>query len=92
MAQSTNRFLALADSPSRSRDKPDNQETISMPERVNFPKAVPETFQAIRDVNAIQGYFVTRPLPAHEIAGLTGEFNRTIRQDLFQDTSRTDPH
>jgi diguanylate cyclase (GGDEF)-like protein len=40
----------------------------------------------------IQGYFVTRPLPAHEIAGLIGEFNRTIRQDLFQDTSRTDPH
>jgi AhpD family alkylhydroperoxidase len=51
MAQSTNRFLALADSPSRSRDKPDNPETISMPERVYFPKAVPETFQAIREVN-----------------------------------------
>jgi AhpD family alkylhydroperoxidase len=53
MAQSTNWFLALADSPSRSRDKPDNQETISMSERVNFPKAIPETFQAICNVNAM---------------------------------------
>jgi AhpD family alkylhydroperoxidase len=52
MAQSTNQFLALADRPSRPRDKPADQETTTMSERVYFPRTVPDTYAAIRDLDA----------------------------------------
>jgi AhpD family alkylhydroperoxidase len=48
MAYLTRQFLALADSPSLIRDKPDDREANAMNERVYFPKAVPETYAAIR--------------------------------------------
>jgi AhpD family alkylhydroperoxidase len=52
MAQSTDQFLALADSPSHKRDKLDSQEIIAMHERVSILKAAPETYTAIRDLDA----------------------------------------
>jgi AhpD family alkylhydroperoxidase len=53
MAQSTNQFLALADSPSARRNKPRRQEEIAMPNRVYFPKAVPEVYAAMRELAAL---------------------------------------
>jgi hypothetical protein len=51
MAQLTNQFLALADRPFARRDKPRTQERFAMRERVYFPKAAPETYQAIRELD-----------------------------------------
>jgi EAL domain-containing protein (putative c-di-GMP-specific phosphodiesterase class I) len=39
----------------------------------------------------IQGYLVTRPCPANEVATLISEFTRTIRQDLFGTASDYTP-
>lgn len=39
----------------------------------------------------IQGYLVSKPFPANEVAALIGEFSRTIRHDLFGTTSDHNP-
>jgi AhpD family alkylhydroperoxidase len=54
MDQSTRRFLALADSPFAPPDKPGNQpECRTMRDRVRFATTVPETYAAIRALDAM---------------------------------------
>jgi AhpD family alkylhydroperoxidase len=55
MDQSTRQFLALADSPFARPDKPANHEGSPMHYRVSFPKAVPDTYAALRDADALIG-------------------------------------
>jgi AhpD family alkylhydroperoxidase len=52
MDQSTNQFLALADRPFAPPDKPDIQEDPPMHDRVYLPKAAPDTYAAIRELDA----------------------------------------
>jgi AhpD family alkylhydroperoxidase len=53
MAQSTKQFLALADSPCLSRDKPDNKGSHAMSKRVYFPATVPDTYAAVRELDGM---------------------------------------
>ena len=53
MDQSTRQFLALADRPFLPPDKPDNYEGSPMDGRVYFPRAAPDTYVAIRDLDAL---------------------------------------
>jgi AhpD family alkylhydroperoxidase len=53
MDQSTMQFLALADRPFPLPNKPDNTEDPPMQNRVSFPKAAPDTYAAIRDLDAL---------------------------------------
>jgi AhpD family alkylhydroperoxidase len=55
MDQSTKHFLALADSPFARTDKPANNKASPMHDRVSFPKAAPDTYAALRDVDALIG-------------------------------------
>jgi AhpD family alkylhydroperoxidase len=55
MDQSTRQFLALADRPFPPPDKLDTDEGSPMHDRVHFPKAAPDTYAALRDLDALIG-------------------------------------
>jgi len=55
MDQSTRQFLALADSPFARPDKLANHEDSPMYDRVSFSKAAPDTYAALRDLDALIG-------------------------------------
>jgi AhpD family alkylhydroperoxidase len=53
MDQSTRQFLALADRPFPPPDKPDSDKWSPMQDSVSFGRTVPDTYAAIRDVDAL---------------------------------------
>jgi AhpD family alkylhydroperoxidase len=53
MDQSTGQFLALADRPFLPPDKPDTDESRPMHDRVSFANSAPDTYAALRDLDAL---------------------------------------